>query len=214
MTQYKKVHEFFPCCPICGSEKIVVHPSLAGEDSLSCSGCGAKWHIHMGFAGLNWAELSVEAGDGKGKELLGVRLDRDEWQRMSLQRSETLSTSAKETASVRTAPTRGSTGKSFNPRIFAVLVISVAFLMSLYGLASIPPASWRTLDSWQMASIVLNALTSFSVLLVAYWVYSDYDRNQQEFLMLRNRLQRIESCPQDKVDAERLRKSEEEKSKG
>jgi Zn finger protein HypA/HybF involved in hydrogenase expression len=84
MREYESdVRGYFPSCPICGSREIAVHLTQGGRDILSCESCGARWHIYVGLTGLKWAELDVEADDGKGKELLGKRLDRREWQRMA-----------------------------------------------------------------------------------------------------------------------------------
>lgn len=54
-----------------------------GKDSLSCYECGAKWHLYIGLTGLKWAELELEAEDGKGAELLGQRLNKKEWRKMA-----------------------------------------------------------------------------------------------------------------------------------
>lgn len=82
MREYESdVRGYFPCCPLCGSKEIAVHLTQGGRDTLSCESCRAKWHIYVGLTGLKWAELDVEADDGKGKELLGKRLDGKEWQR-------------------------------------------------------------------------------------------------------------------------------------
>ena len=84
------VRGYFPCCPICGSKEIEVHLTQGGRDTLSCSNCNARWHIFVGLTGLKWAELDVEADDGKGKELLGKRMNGNEWRRMSQEKRRTL----------------------------------------------------------------------------------------------------------------------------
>jgi hypothetical protein len=55
----------------------------SSRDTLSCYGCGAKWHLHMGVTGLKWAELELESEDGKGVELLGKKLNRNYWLKMA-----------------------------------------------------------------------------------------------------------------------------------
>ena len=77
------VLRYFTCCPICGSEHVVVHFSRAGRDTLACDVCRGKWHIHVGLSGLHWAELDNEGEGGRGKELLGKRFDKNEVQRMA-----------------------------------------------------------------------------------------------------------------------------------
>jgi len=84
MREYESdVRWYFPCCPICGAKEISVHLTQGGRDTLSCESCGARWHIYVGLTGLKWAELEIEAEDGKGQELLGKRLDKNEWRRMA-----------------------------------------------------------------------------------------------------------------------------------
>jgi hypothetical protein len=100
------VRGYFPCCPLCGSKKIDVHLIPGGRDTLSCGKCGAKWHIYVGLMGLKWAELDVEADDGIGKELLGRRLDKNEWRKMAHQtRRQALKTSTSKDEEVRTQST-------------------------------------------------------------------------------------------------------------
>ena len=53
------------------------------KDTLSCYGCGAKWHLYLGLTGLKWAELDLESENGKGAELLGKKLDKNEWLKMA-----------------------------------------------------------------------------------------------------------------------------------
>ncbi|MCX7914553.1 MAG: hypothetical protein N2511_08215 [Thermodesulfovibrionales bacterium] len=77
------VRGYFPNCPICGSREIKVNLIPEGRDTLSCSNCGAIWHIYIGLTGLKWAELDIEADDGRGRELLGKRMKAEEWRRMA-----------------------------------------------------------------------------------------------------------------------------------
>ena len=60
-----------------------------GKDTLSCYGCGAKWHLHIGLTGLKWAELELEDEDGKGLELLGKRVKKKDWRKMAQNAQET-----------------------------------------------------------------------------------------------------------------------------
>jgi len=97
MKEYETdVRGYFPCCPLCGNKEIEVHLTQGGRDTLSCQGCGAKWHIYVGLTGLKWAELDVEADDGKGKELLGRRLEKDEWRKMAHEARRRLQTTTRE----------------------------------------------------------------------------------------------------------------------
>lgn len=76
--------KYFPNCPICGSGKIQVHLVFGGKDTLSCLGCGARWHIYFDLWGhLKGATLELEADDGKGKELLGQQIEVTKWLEMS-----------------------------------------------------------------------------------------------------------------------------------
>lgn len=77
------VRGYFPCCPLCGNKEIAVYLIDGGRDTLTCRNCNAKWHIHVGLSGLKWAELDVDADDGKGKELLGRRIKKNEWRKMA-----------------------------------------------------------------------------------------------------------------------------------
>ncbi len=54
-----------------------------GKDSLSCYGCGAKWHLNIGITGLKWAKLDLESEDSKGLELLGKKLSKNVWLKMA-----------------------------------------------------------------------------------------------------------------------------------
>ena len=88
-----KLLDDLPCCPICGSGKIQFHLTVGGKDKLSCLNCGARWHIYVGgFSGdsLRWAELEMEADDGRGQEFLGKRLEKDELRRLALEKRKAL----------------------------------------------------------------------------------------------------------------------------
>ena len=53
------------------------------RDTLSCYGCGAKWHLYIGITGLKWAELALESENAKGVELLGKKLNKNYWLKMA-----------------------------------------------------------------------------------------------------------------------------------
>lgn len=88
-----KLLDELPCCPTCGSGRIQFHLTEGGKDKLSCLNCGARWHIYVGgfFSySLRWAELEMEADDGRGKEFLGKRLEGDELGRLALEKRKAL----------------------------------------------------------------------------------------------------------------------------
>jgi len=85
-----KVRGYFICCPLCGNNEIKANYILGGRHTLTCENCGAQWHLHIGLRGFRWAELDVESKDGKGLELLGKRLEKDEWRKMALEIRKTL----------------------------------------------------------------------------------------------------------------------------
>jgi hypothetical protein len=61
------------------------------KDYVTCTACGAKWHIGIGKnvnwnAGkVNWAELEIDGIDRKGGPLLGRREKPEFWQHMALE---------------------------------------------------------------------------------------------------------------------------------
>lgn len=87
-----------------------------------------------------------------------------------------------------------------NERIFPVVIFFIAFLVSLYAGASIPPV-WRS-DGWMMGIVGFGVLTSLSALLLAYWFYSDYKENQQNFEFLQEKLRKIEAYLETKKPEE------------
>lgn len=96
-TEKLKIYEsdirgYFLCCPVCGDKKIEVHLIANGRDTLACESCGARWHLYVGLTGLKWAELDVEADDGKGRELLGKRFDKNELRKMAQDARKTIRT--------------------------------------------------------------------------------------------------------------------------
>jgi hypothetical protein len=76
------LRNYFKCCPICfASAKgtLNVHLDLGENDSLTCNVCGAKWHLYIvPFGGFQWAKLELGSKDGRGRELMGRRLDKNE----------------------------------------------------------------------------------------------------------------------------------------
>lgn len=80
------VRGYFPSCPLCGGREIEVNLTFGGRDTLSCKNCDARWHIYVGLTGLKWAELDLEAKDGKGRELLGKKMKGNEWRRMAVEK--------------------------------------------------------------------------------------------------------------------------------
>jgi hypothetical protein len=74
------LRNYFKCCPICFASvkgTFQVHLTLGERDTLTCSICGAKWHLYIvPFAGFQWAELDSPAKDGRGQEFCGKRLDK------------------------------------------------------------------------------------------------------------------------------------------
>jgi hypothetical protein len=76
------LRNYFKCCPICfASAKGIfnVHLTAGAKDTLTCSTCGAKWNLYIApFRGFEWAELDLTAKDGRGQELLGKRLGKNE----------------------------------------------------------------------------------------------------------------------------------------
>jgi mRNA-degrading endonuclease RelE of RelBE toxin-antitoxin system len=65
------------------------------RDTLSCYGCGAKWHLFIGLTGLKWAELDLESEDAKGVELLGKKLNKNDWLKMAQNVQDTTRTQTK-----------------------------------------------------------------------------------------------------------------------
>jgi mRNA-degrading endonuclease RelE of RelBE toxin-antitoxin system len=72
MRVFKKVENYKKFIEVDGS-----------KDTLSCYGCGAKWHLYIGITGLKWAELDLESEEANGAELLGKKLDKNEWLKMA-----------------------------------------------------------------------------------------------------------------------------------
>jgi hypothetical protein len=73
----------FRFCPLCGDEEMEVNIMPYGRDTVSCKGCGAKWHLYIGITGFRWAELETQPEDGTGAELLGKRIRKNDWRKMA-----------------------------------------------------------------------------------------------------------------------------------
>lgn len=107
-----------------------------------------------------------------------------------------------------------------NERIFPLLVLAIAFLVSLGSLAFV---SWNIVSNWEIATIVFSVLTGFATVLVAYYVYKDYentqwriDRAENEDTTLQNLIERLEGIVDDNFDLvtnklEKLEKTVEKK---
>ena len=84
-----EVSKYFPLCPLC-SERAVVgrRDNWSGEDSVTCSTCGAKWHLYMSQLAddMKWAEL-IRRGTEGGENLLGIRYKPEFWREMALNNS-------------------------------------------------------------------------------------------------------------------------------
>jgi hypothetical protein len=95
----------FVCCPFCGSERLDYVPQdpaghfhLAfGRQTLTCEECGAQWLLcfKAGFTWdyLEWAKLEIASKNGKGLELIGKEISKDEWQKMAIEMRRTFSLS-------------------------------------------------------------------------------------------------------------------------
>jgi membrane protein implicated in regulation of membrane protease activity len=80
-----------------------------------------------------------------------------------------------------------------NTRIIAVLILGVYFLVSIFNAFTIASVS-RLVGDWAISSAVLGVAVSLATLLVAFWVYEDYDsHHEEELVLLRQRLTNAES---------------------
>ena len=84
---------YFGICPLCFSQNSMtatfgrVH---GVKDYMSCTGCGAKWHIGMGkyawnLARIQWAELVIDGVNKNGAPLMGKREKPEFWQHLALE---------------------------------------------------------------------------------------------------------------------------------
>jgi len=86
------VKNYFRFCPLCLAEGSI-RPQISNvrgiKDYITCTSCGAKWHIGIGKYSWNagrvqWAELITDGIDKKGGSLLGKREKPEFWQHMAL----------------------------------------------------------------------------------------------------------------------------------
>jgi membrane protein implicated in regulation of membrane protease activity len=99
-----------------------------------------------------------------------------------------------------------------NSRILPVILLSLAFLFSLVSLASVP---WNIISTWEIATLIFSVLIGFATVLVAYYVYHDYENAEVGFDTLKNRIERLEGIVDDNFDlvTDKLKKLEEAKEK-
>ena len=89
------IRNYFRFCPLCYAENSI-QPQISNvrgmgiKDYITCTSCGAKWHIGIGTysvnAGrLNWAQLVTDGVNGNGAQLLGKKDKPEFWQRTALE---------------------------------------------------------------------------------------------------------------------------------
>ena len=87
MSRETEARECFPVCPLCGKESITIKIARSfGKDTMTCTNCGAKWHLHYRDAlisGFDWATLKIEAEDGTGNDLLQKRIGKNQWEKLA-----------------------------------------------------------------------------------------------------------------------------------
>jgi hypothetical protein len=64
-----------------------------------------------------------------------------------------------------------------NVRIISVVILFIAFLLSIGSLASIPQDVWSSIPTYELIIISFNFLVGLATVLVAYWVYADYEKS-------------------------------------
>ena len=82
----------FPCCPLCENDHLNFDRSNVYDISMTCENCNAKWLLTFNRKPNFWkliysnmyVELKKEADDGRGKELLGKKLEASEWKQVLL----------------------------------------------------------------------------------------------------------------------------------
>ena len=80
----RDVSKYFRYCPLCFAENSMQFQWGLKEDAMTCSNCGAKWHINHGITGFHWAKLVKVNAEGRGAELLGEKNYPFFWQQMAL----------------------------------------------------------------------------------------------------------------------------------
>ena len=82
----------FPYCPLCENDHLDFDRSNVYDISMTCENCNAKGHLtfsrklnysHLIYSHM-YVELKKEADDGRGKELLGKKLEASKWKQMLL----------------------------------------------------------------------------------------------------------------------------------
>jgi hypothetical protein len=66
-----------------------------------------------------------------------------------------------------------------NVRIISVVILSIALLLSIGSIAYIASISqdvWNSMPTYEWAIIAFNFLVVLATVLVAYWVYDDYEK--------------------------------------
>jgi len=83
-------------------------------------------------------------------------------------------------------------GIPLNVRIIPVVFYVIAFLIGLGAFVSIPSLSWTLLNDWQKTLIGVAFLVAFCGILVAYWVYNDYEELTFEVERIDQRIDYVE----------------------
>jgi hypothetical protein len=79
-----------------------------------------------------------------------------------------------------------------NDRIIPVIILGTACLVALFNLVGIPSGAWSILSSWEIANIAISLAVTFASLLLAYWVFKDWESHEQDYECLRSRLTECE----------------------
>lgn len=82
----------FPTCPLCENDHLNFDSGNIYDISMTCENCNAKWLLTFSRKPNFWnpiyshmyVELKKEADDGRGKELLGKKLEASKWKQMLL----------------------------------------------------------------------------------------------------------------------------------
>lgn len=108
-----------------------------GRDTLSCEGCGAKWHLYIGVTGLKWAELDLPSENGKGNELLGKRLKKEYWAKLCQDVRKTIREPKESTTSTNSKNSQEIIVKEKETIIKEIVMISCKYCGSLMPQTSI-----------------------------------------------------------------------------
>jgi len=82
-----------------------------------------------------------------------------------------------------------------NVRVFPVVILTINFLLSLGILFAFP---WKIAPTWEIGTVVFSLLTGFSVLLVAYFLYHDYEDTKSSYDYLSSKLEKLEKTEKEK----------------